>query len=76
MYIIGASLSEPHVVQSTAEISVVCLSVDVRSAETNLPLHGQNKFAASIRIRVWQSLHRQVKSFSYKSCIQLENHNG
>ena len=39
--IIGASLTEPHVVRSTAEISVVCLSpyVDVRSAERNLLLH-------------------------------------
>ena len=27
--VIGVSLSEPHVVRSTAEISVVCLSVDV-----------------------------------------------
>ena len=38
--IIGASLSEPHVVRSTAEISVVCLSSYVRKT-----------FAASIRIR-------------------------
>ena len=33
LFIIGASLSEHHVVRLTAEMSVVCLSVDVRSAE-------------------------------------------
>ena len=42
--LIGASLSEPHVVRSTAEICVACLSVDVRT-------FGEKKCAASIRIR-------------------------